>query len=108
MPFDRRDAQYHLERLLRDMALSTGDHYNARSVAKQAELFLNDCPASKGLTASHFYAIASLIERVVFRTLNIDTSLSRLEIETRVRRKLDKYDVKGPTVEELLAEDEKS
>ena len=101
---DRQEAQFYLERVLRDLALSTGDHYNARAVAKQAELFLNDCPASRGYTASHFYAIASLVERCVFRALNIDTSKTRLENEMTVRRKLEAYE-QGPTIDELLAND---
>jgi hypothetical protein len=101
----RQEAQFYLERVLRDLALSTGDHYNARSVATQAQLFLNDCPASKGLTASHFYAIASLVERCVFRALNIDTSKTRLENEMSIRRKLEAYE-QGPTIDELLAQEQ--
>jgi len=105
---NRQDAQHYLERLLRDLSLSTGDHYNARAVAEQAKLFLTNAEASKGLQAHHFYAIASLVERCVFRALNIDTSLSRLEIEHRIRHRVSQYDGQVPSVEELLQNDERS
>ena len=100
----RQEAQFYLERLCRDLALSTGDHYNARAVAEQLELFTKN---SAHFCASEFYAIAGLVERCVYRALNIDSSKSRLEIEMHIRRKLVSYD-QGPSVDELLANDKPS
>lgn len=101
---NRQDAQHYLERLLRDLSLSTGDHYNARAVAEQAKLFLNDSQANKGLQSSHFYAIASLVERCVYRALNIDTGKTHIECQMNVRRKVESYD-DYPSIEDLLEQE---
>ena len=76
----------------------------SRAVAQQLELFTKN---SAHFCASEFYAIAGLVERCVYRALNIDSSKSRLEIEMNIRRKLVSYD-QGPSVDELLANDKPS
>jgi hypothetical protein len=97
---ERREAQYYLERLLRDLGLTVGDHPLALALKRQAELFTTDSATSRGLSAGDFYAIASLVERAVCRALNANPTRTAGEIQAAVREQVESYG-RGPSEAEL-------
>ena len=82
--FERHDAQDYLARTCRDLGLSTGDQQHALAVRKQLELF----PVESDFPARHFDAIASLVQRCVYRAVNADTRQKQPGVEQHIRRQL--------------------
>jgi hypothetical protein len=87
---NRHDAQYSLVCLLRDLALSEGNHYNARAVREQLEAAFG--LENSKFTEAQFYAIRGLVERCVCRALNCNMGLPWCEIERRVQDTIRGYD----------------
>ena len=73
-----------MERTSCDLGLSTGDRQHALAVRKQLELF----PVESDFPARHFDAIASLVQRCVYRAVNADTRQKQLDVEQHIRRQL--------------------